>query len=443
MPKAKRDPVNLTQFKVDSLKKDPAGEYEQGDTQVPGFAVRVRPSGAKSYVLSKRLPGERTRTRVTIGKVGEIELEKARERARDAIGEIKQGVEVNVEKRRQVAQATAERARSRKAEAETGYPPRSFGETAIRYITLECPVLRRGSEIERIIRRDLLPAWGVTSIDTLRRADLTALLDPILAAGKTQAAHKLREIAIRVINWAIDRGDMEINFLASPSRGRKKTGTMKRTRRERTLSDAEIRAVWCAALATPYPFGPLVRLTMMLGQRREEIAGMTWAEIDMDASTWTIPKERYKTGIEHLVPLPKQALDLLEEIAPLSPKPDDPVAIHFVFSTKPGSRFQGFTKCKTRLDTLSETTDWTIHDLRRTLRTGLSSLRIVPDVAERVIGHVIGGVRGVYDRYAFLDEKRDALGLWADRIEAIVKASPPSKATPMKPNVVTLLPRRA
>ena len=208
-----------------------------------------------------------------------------------------------------------------------------------------------------------------------------------------------------------------------------------RTRRERVLTDDEIRAVWNAALSTPYPFGPLVRLTMMLGQRREEIAGATWSEIDLAAATWIIPKERYKTGAEHVVPLPRQAVGLLKEVSKLCPKPEGADAAHFVFSTRPGSRFQGFTKCKERLDTLSETSDWTIHDLRRTLRTGLSALRVDPDIAERVVGHVIGGVRGIYDRHSFFEEKRRALQRWADRLATIVKQKPVSNGDAKTSNV--------
>ncbi|HVB18219.1 MAG TPA: integrase arm-type DNA-binding domain-containing protein [Stellaceae bacterium] len=406
----------LTDAKVRSLRPDPAGEYVQGDLSLPGFGVRVRPTGAPAYVLMKRLPGETKPTRVTLGRVDTLTLAQAREAAREAAVAVKKGVDVNVEKRRDLIARKAERDHAHKVEDETGYRPGTFGETAIHYFRQECASLRRGGEVEAIIRRALLPAWGDRPLDALRRRDLTAVLDPLIAAGKVQAAHKLRELAIRVVNWAVDRGDIEVNFLATASRGRKRAGILRRTRRDRVLSDDEIAAVWRACDSIGQPFGSLIRVALLTGQRREEVAGMEWAELDLDAGLWTIPASRYKTGIEHAVPLPAAALDLIRSAPRVCPR--------FVFSTRAGTRFSGFSKGKARLDALSGVTGWRIHDLRRTLRTGLAGLRVEPDIAERVIGHVIGGVRGVYDRHAYADEKRDALERWAAHLAGIVAPAP-------------------
>jgi integrase len=422
MPKARRAPVNLTDFKVEALKPDKAGEFVQGDLQVPGLGIRVRPTGAISYVVMKRLPGETRLTRITLGRVGDISLADAREEARKAIGAMRRGVDVNAEKRRSAVEQKVERDRAQQVEAETGYRPGTFGELAEKYIQAECTALARGTEIEAIIRRRLLPAWGDRLIEELRRRDLTAVLDPILAAGQTQAAHKLREVAIRIVNWAIDRGDLELNFLASPSRGRRRAGILRRTRRDRVLTDDEIRAVWDASDLAGRPFADFIRLAMMLGQRRDELAAMEWSEVDLAAGLWVIPAARYKTRIEHAVPLPRQAVELFM----LVPK----VCDRFVFSTRPGTHISGFSKAKERLDELSGVTGWTIHDLRRTLRTNLAGLRVDPDIAERVIGHVITGVRGIYDRHAYLDEKRDALERWAQRLWSIV-TPPPDNLVPM------------
>jgi integrase len=416
MPKSKRSPVVLTDAKVRSLRPDPAGEYVQGDLSLPGFGVRVRPTGAPSYVLLKRMPGETRATRVTLGRVDTLTLAKARDLARDAAVAVKSGVDVNGEKRRDLIARKVERDRSREVEEDTGYRPGTFGETAVRYFRQECAGLRRGVEVEAIVRRALLPLWGDRPLDGLRRRDLTAALDPIVAAGKVQAAHKLREVAIRVVNWAVDRGDIEINFLATASRGRKRAGILRRTRRDRVLTVDEIRTVWLACDDVGQPFGNLIRMTLLLGQRREEVAGMEWAELDLGAGLWTIPAERYKTQIEHVVPLPASAVELIRSVPRICPR--------FVFSTRPGTRFSGFSKSKARLDELSGVTGWRIHDLRRTVRTGLAGLRVDPDIAERVIGHVIGGVRGVYDRHAYADEKRDALDRWARHVAGLVDPQP-------------------
>jgi integrase len=143
---------------------------------------------------------------------------------------------------------------------------------------------------------------------------------------------------------------------------------------------------------------------------------MEWAELDLDAGLWTIRPDRYKTEIEHAVPLPASAVELIGAVPRVCPR--------YVFSTRPGTRFSGFSKSKARLDELSGVQGWRIHDLRRTVRTGLAGLRIEPDVAERVIGHVIGGVRGVYDRHAYIDEKREALERWALHVAGIIDPQP-------------------
>lgn len=416
MPMPKHSPVVLTDAKVRNLKPDPAGEYIQGDLATPGFGIRVRATGAASYVVMKRMPGESKPTRVTLGRVGTLTLAEARERAREATTAVRQGVDVNAEKRREQIARKAERQRARIVEEDTGFRPDTFGETVIRYMRQECTALRRGAEIEAIIRRHLLPLWGERTLDGLRRRDLTAALDPLVAAGKTQAAHKLREVAIRIVNWAVDRGDIEVNYLASASRGRKRSGILRRSRRDRVLTDDEIRAVWLACDDVGHPFGALVRLLLLTGQRKTEVAGIEWAELDLKAGIWTIPPDRYKTGIEHAVPLPAPVVDLIHAV----PR----ICNRYVLSTRPGTHFSGYNKAKARLDELSGVNDWRLHDLRRTVRTGLAGLKVEPDIAERVVGHVIGGVRGVYDRHRYIDEKRDALERWAQHLGGIVHPEP-------------------
>src|SRR5205823_3785242 len=152
-------------------------------------------------------------------------------------------------------------------------------------------------------------------LDLLRRRDLTAELDPIMASGRTQAAHKLREVAIRLVNWAIERGDIELNYLASPSRGRRRAGIIRRIRRTRVLTDDEIRAIWRACDEIAWPFRDFVRMGLALGQRRSEIAGMEWNELDLDRALWVIPALRHKPSTEHIrvdhaVPLPCIAMDM-------------------------------------------------------------------------------------------------------------------------------------
>jgi integrase len=409
MPKSSRPAVVLTDAKVKALKHDPAGEYIQGDLIAQGFGVRVRPAGDPVYVLVKRRPGETKPTRVTIGKVRDITLAEARQHATEAATAIRRGVDVNAEKR-----ATR---KPRPVGEDEAPAPGSFGALADVFIARECPKLARGEELAAIIRRTLLPSWRDRPLGELRRRDLTAILDPVIASGRTQAAHKLREVAIRVMNLGVERDDIEVNALLSPSRGRRRSGFIQRTKRSRVLDDGELRDIWRASDAVGEPFSTIVRLLITTGQRRGEVAGMEWRELDLaSGGIWVIPANRYKTDVEHVVPLPNIAVALLSGI----PKTD----ARFVFSTKPGSRFSGFSKSMARLRDLSGIADWRLHDIRRTVRTGMARLRIDPDVAERVVGHVIGGVRGVYDRHAYLEEKQDALDRWAMHLSSIVAPDP-------------------
>jgi integrase len=434
MAKTRRTQVNLTDLKVKHLKPDPAGEYVQGDTQMPGFGVRMRPHGTATFIVMKRLPGGTAPLRMTLGRVGEIGLAEARDKARQAIAAVRRGVDVNSEKRRARDAVVYRREEAQQVRAETGFDPDTFGEIAIRYIGQECARLARGGEIENIIRRSLLDAWGNRPLAELRRRDLNKLLDPIVEAGRIQAAHKLREVAVRIVNWAIERDeidDIEVNLLAPPRGRGKGNGALKRARRDRVLSEPEIRANWMACdLVDPPLFGVLIRLYLLLGQRRSEVAGMEWPELDLDRGLWEISASRYKTRLPHVVPLPPPAVELLQEL----PRVDEV----YVFSTEPGTHFSGFSKSMDRLRRLSGTAGWTIHDLRRTARTGMSPLknaaghRVGAEIAERVLGHVVGGVRGIYDRYAYLDEKREALDLWAARIGEIVSPPPPNNVIPLR-----------
>jgi integrase len=430
-----RPAVTLTDLKVKSLKPDPAGEYVQGDLQVPGLGVRVRPHGTKTYVVMKHLPGGK-QTRITLGKVpllyppseGEIGLAAARELAREAIVAVRRGIDPAAQKR-------GARERARAVLLAIGFAEDSFGAIAENYIALETKRLARGAEVESIIRRRLLPPWGERPAAELRRRDLTKLVDEVAATGRIQAAHKVREIANRVVNWAVDRGDLEFNLLASTSRAK---GGLKRSKRDRVLSPGEIRAIWAASkIVGPPLFGELVRALLITQQRRRDVAGMERRELDLEQGLWTIPPrspltgaKRYKTDIDHAVPLSPAAVELLKGLPVV-----DPV---YVFSTEPGTSFSGFSKAMRELRKLAGVEDWRLHDLRRTARTETSPLknaagqRVGADIAERVLGHVNGGVRGIYDRYDYLDEKREALELWAARLREIVDP-PPGNVVPLRP----------
>jgi integrase len=414
MPQARRDPVNLTDLKVKALRPDPAGgEYVQGDTQVPGFGVRVRPGAAPVYVVAKRRAGDTKPVRVTIGRVGEISLAKARDEARAAIAALRLGVDVNSEKRQARDRRAGERQRAQQIHVETGCPPGTFGEIAVRYMARECQRLARGAEVERIIRRELLPALGARPFTALRRRDLGDVVNAIVRGGHPAAAHKVREVGKRITSWATDEELIEIDpFLGGRN-------VIRRQERSRALSTEEIATLWQAWREMGAPLGAFMKFALATGQRRGEIAAMERGELDLAQRLWTIPAEKAKNRRPHLVPLSGLALEILEGVPVVDAR--------FVFSSRAGSHISGFSKAKARADRLSGVEDWRLHDLRRTAATRLAELGTAHPVVARLLNHSPRGVMGVtsiYNRYEYLEERRQAAERWAQRIGEIL--NPPA-----------------
>jgi integrase len=191
-------------------------------------------------------------------------------------------------------------------------------------------------------------------------------------------------------------------------------------KRERVLSDEEAGVIWRAAGEALLPYGAIVRLLMLTGQRREEVAGMTWAELSEDLATWTIPATRTKNGIPHLVPLSRPARDLLHALRSDGPG-DVRARLALVFPGERGTPFSGWSKAKSALDTASGVSAWWLHDLRRTLATGLQRLGVRLEVTEAVLNHLSGsraGVVGIYQRHDWAEEKRAALDAWSAHLLA-------------------------
>jgi len=184
--------------------------------------------------------------------------------------------------------------------------------------------------------------------------------------------------------------------------------------RERVLTDDEIRAVWAATEGMP-TFGPFVKMLLLTGQRRAKIAGMKWSDIDLDSGVWTIAVEPREKGTPGELPLPPMALEIIAEQPRL-------LGVDYVFAARGrNGPVSGFGKWKLALDAkLPGMTDWCLHDLRRTARSLMSRAGVNRDHAERVLGHAIVGVEGVYDRHSYLAEKAHALQQLADLITMIL-----------------------
>jgi integrase len=265
----------------------------------------------------------------------------------------------------------------------------------------------------RILRRvfkSLLdrPAAKIDAAAILRVHDHLAKTAPHMAAraiGYASAA----------FGWAISRQRLKINpFLKLP---RAKT-----TERARVLEDDELRRIWNAT-AAPGVFNAIVRMLILTGQRREEVAGMTWGELSSDLTTWTLPASRAKNNRAHIVPLPKQARDIVAA----QPSPRDSSAMLVFPGMKGSNTYNGYSDAAPALRAASGVENWTIHDLRRTAATNLQRLGVRLEVTESILNHVGGsrsGIVGVYQRFEWRDEKRAALQIWADRLDAIVEGRP-------------------
>lgn len=399
--------VRLTDRKLKALKPAKSGErYELMDTEVSGFGVRVTDKGRRSFILLARYPGGRNPTRRALGQYPSETLADAREKARQWRKWIDKGVDPKDEEERQRLAELRKRADT-------------FDEVAEDFIKRVLPKQRRGEIVAREIRREFSGRWKARPITSIDRRDVIAVINEAVDRGANYQAHNLFGHVRALFNWAIEVGDYGLE--TSPcDRIRPKVLIGKREPRQRVLDDVELKAFWVATGEIGYPFGPLYRLLLLTGARKNEIAHVRWRELDLKKKRLTVPPERFKSNAAHLIPLTDEAIGIIEDL-PEFERPD------FMFSTSFGTKpVTGFAKAKDRLDWLmteelgAKLKPWRTHDLRRTVRTRLAGLRVADTVAEMIIGHGRRGIQRVYDQHTYAPEMREALELWAGLLRDIV-----------------------
>jgi integrase len=377
----------LTDRTIRALKPAPAGKRRLvWDAQVPGLGLRVTDTGAKTFVLVIRYPGDPNPTPRALGTYGAMTLEAARTRGREWLVAISNGIDPKVRE-------AARRADSLQAIADA-------------YLKRESQ-LRTINQRRAILERLVLPRFGARPIEDIRKGEIVALLDRIEDKnGPAMAQYTLATLR-RLFTWHAGRSD---DFRSPIVRGMGRVKPSEQ-RRQRVLDDDEIRALWRAAEATPGVFGYFVQFLLLTAVRRNEAAGMRRSEVVGD--DWIIPPQRYKTNLELVIPLSSAAKAVLAKVPQIS-------SSDFVFTTDGKVPISGFSRFKQAFDQACGVSGWTLHDLRRTARSTMSRAGVPSDHAERALGHVIGGIRSTYDRHAFYAEKKHAFAALADQLERIL-----------------------
>jgi integrase len=396
--------VRLTARTVETA--EPGTEVR--DTEVPGLRLRVSPKGLRRFILVTHYPGEKNASRRGLTAT---DLKSARIEAVEWKQLVRRGVDPYEEEERKKREALRRR-------------KNTFLSVAEAFIAdLHRRKCRTAAAIERDIRRELISKWAERPIADITRADVVTLVEAIRDRPSPYSAHAIFGFAGTLFSWAINRG--EYGLETSPCDHLKPARLIgERKPRQRVLSDDEIRAFWRVTDRIEYPNGPLLRMLLLTGQRRAEVARARWGEFDFAAKLWTIPPERFKSDSTHLVPLTADMLELLCTLPRF--KSGD-----YLFTIGRGTPANNFSKTKHALDRLmieelrkidpnAKLPPFVLHDLRRTMRTRLSSLRVADTVAEMVIGHGRKGLQRVYDQHKFIDEMREALEAWNARLRAIV-----------------------
>jgi integrase len=340
-----------------------------------GFGARVSPGGQVSWLVQRWEGGKSGKaTRKVLGHYPVMTLEQAREIAKNGI-------------------------------------PTTLVDAINKYLDIRTRPGRFWAELRPRLERVVRELGETRAPSSISRGELRRLLEGV-AHVHPVAARTLYEALRPFWKWMVEQElvpTSPFNDMSPPPAPKA---------RERALSPEEIRIVWACFEDLGYPWGPFFRMLLLTGQRRQEVAGMTWFEIDENTRLWTIPKERTKNGRTHYLPLVMQARDLLCELRARY----DITSKGYVFTTTDRTPVSGFARAKQIIDRRCPgVTNWRIHDLRRTVATEMAGAGVPDHIVERVLNHTIPGVRGVYNRYSYMKEKTAALETYSRHLESILR----------------------
>jgi integrase len=400
---------DLTEAALKSLKAGTA-RREIPDGHTRGLYLILQPSGAASWAVRYRdLAGKGTK--LTLGSYPAIRIPDARKLASEALTKVARG-ENPAAAKRQAREAARAAVRSENDLVEN---------VVAKFIERHAkPKTRDWRETERLLVKNVIPIWKGRRLGEIGRVDVHTLLESIVDRGAPVSANRVFTQLRRMCRFAVERGIIDRN----PCEGLSLPSVEKP--RDRVLNDDELALVWMAAERLDYPFGPIVHLLILTGQRKSEIAEGRWSEVDLDAALWSLPASRVKNKRPHAVPLSPHATAIVHTL----PRIDDS---DLLFTTTGKTAVSGFSRVKESLDkAIAELNGgepiapWTYHDLRRSCASGLARIGVDLVVIERTLNHVSGSFAGVveiYQRHKFETEMRDALERWGRHVERLAAGS--------------------
>jgi integrase len=393
---------------VESAKPHRKKRVEIPDGAVSGLYLIVQPSGAKSWAVRYRHHGRPAK--LTLGPYPRMGLADARDGAKEALRLVSEG-----------KNPTADRvtiARLKRLPAPDG--SREFGMVLDRFLQSQRTKGRRSTDkVKALLDRDATAFWRHRQIDSINAADVAERIEAIVHRGAPVSASRFRAWVSKLFNFAMKAQLCRDN----PARFTENPVDAKARQRKRKLDDRELALVWRAADQLGYPFGRAVQLLILSGQRRDEVCAAPRSEFNFADKQWVIAPARAKNNVEHLVPLSRAALALINDLP-------DIVGCGFLFSTTGKTSVSGFSKWKKQLDAViaelnggTPIPHWVLHDLRRTFSSGWARLRIPTEVTEKALNHSsgsFGGVAGVYNVHEYEAERAEAMEAWALHVVALV-----------------------
>ena len=408
-----REPMpKLTNIMVASLKPSEK-RYEVSDI-VPGLVLRVTPNGTKTYVVRYRFGAKICR--LTIGRADDVSLSEARDMAREALKSVRSGINPADEKKEN----------NREKTNNTIF----FKDAASAFLNGHVKFLKSKHELERMLARDIIPALGDIDFKTITRHDVLNLTRKIKNEGHDIYANRVFACLRSLFRFCVENeiGDMQLSPLAGlrlPAKEHK---------RERVLLDDELALLWLASEKLSKIWGTFFKILILTGARRAEVAEAKWAEFDFNQEkpTWTLSEKRTKNGRVFVLPISPFIIDILNGIPRVS-------QCDYVFTVTGKTPIIGFSDAKERLEEQIKiliekmknqnnylfSENWRIHDIRRTVATGMARIGIQPHVIEAALNHVSGakaGVAGIYNRYSYFNEKTEAFTKWQEHVVNICNA---------------------